>query len=134
MTKAQQADQQEAITRLREMLKPGDQLNLILRHVSRSGMRREISVLQGEYEISHLVARALGMNRSQQTGGIKTDGCGMDMGFALVYDLSSLLYDSGWECIGDKCRASEHFNDPKAQRGAHVTHTDGGYALKHNWL
>lgn len=62
-------------------------LHTVLRHVSASGMQREISVkLIGNNDISHLdylVSQALGLSQGQWDG-IKVRGCGMDMGFHLV--------------------------------------------------
>lgn len=110
MTKAQ-VEKQVAQEELRKMLKPGLTLYTILRRRSSSGMCRHISVValdaDGPREISHLAARALGMRRDLDTGGIVVSGCGMDMGFHLVYELGSVL----WPGM------------PRA-----------GYALGHRWL
>jgi len=109
------ATQKEAIETLREILKPGDRVYTILRHVSRSGMMRHISLViksdaNGIRDISHLAAKALDYKRADN-GGIKTSGCGMDMGFDLVYNLSMVLF----------CPEGKY------------TH-EGAYALKHEWL
>ena len=93
---------EEAIKRLKEEIKKGDTLWTQLNHVSQSGMMRHISVRQikKDYPLdwTRLVSLALdwkeGKNRSG--GGIKVGGCGMDMGFHLVYTLSSVLYDDGY--------------------------------------
>ena len=47
-TKAQQAEQTEALKRLRAWIKPGDTIHCVLRHVSRSGMLRVIDLLKVE--------------------------------------------------------------------------------------
>lgn len=125
MTKAQQKEQQrqEAIDYLREYFpaRPDDEkpyqdmtweerhtlprAYTVLRHVSSSGMSRRISVIVAYNDdngaacvrdISYLVARALDMRRNKDDGGIIIGGCGMDMGFALVYDLSQTLYGNGY--------------------------------------
>jgi hypothetical protein len=92
-------DKQDAIDQLREWLKPGDTVYTILEHVSRSGMSRTIRVVvpyvRDDGRIDHLhpnysVAKAIGARRKGD--GIVMGGCGMDMGFALVYELSSVLY------------------------------------------
>jgi hypothetical protein len=70
----------------------------ILRRVSSSGMTRHISlkVAQGGeiYDITYTAALALGEKLHEVNGfnTIKQNGCGMDMGFNLVYNLSSVLF------------------------------------------
>lgn len=54
-------ERQEAIERLREILKPGDTVYTIIRHVSRSGMQRSIQLLK--FPIV-------------EQGPCKVDGCG----------------------------------------------------------
>lgn len=103
--KARDAARDEAVVRLREWLKPGDTVYTILRHVSRSGMQREISlvkltgadagVLALDYNAAQLLGRRIG-----KRDGIIMGGCGMDMGFALVYELSAALWPEGFDCLG----------------------------------
>ena len=141
MTKAQKQEQQEAINTLREEIKPGQTLHTILRHASRSGMSRSISIVQIKggrtYDWSYLVAKAIGEKIDQNHDGIKIGGCGMDMGFELVYRLSYALYGGkrGYPCLGDKCPAADHVNDHTAPRGRGkgIRHNDG-YAISHRWL
>ena len=70
----------------------------VLRSVSASGLTRHISlkVAQGGeiYDITYQVAQALGERLSDRNGynTIKVNGAGMDMGFSLVYNLSSVLF------------------------------------------
>jgi hypothetical protein len=70
----------------------------ILRRVSSSGMTRHISlkIAQGGeiYDITYNAALALGEKLHDVNGfnTIKVNGCGMDMGFHLVYSLSSVLF------------------------------------------
>lgn len=70
----------------------------ILRRVSSSGMTRHISlkVAQGGeiYDITYRAALALGDKLHDVNGHntIKVNGAGMDMGFHLVYNLSSVLF------------------------------------------
>jgi hypothetical protein len=86
-TKEQLQERKDAQEELRKILKPGQTVYTILRHVSKSGMSRTISVViveAGEIrEISWLVARALG-GKMAPNGGIKVTGCGMDMGHHIV--------------------------------------------------
>ena len=114
-TKAVRKQQEEAITRLRETLKPGDTVYTILRHVSRSGMSRSISVVQvgqdgGVFDWTWAVARAIGERIDEKHDGVKMGGCGMDMGFETVYRLSWKLFPDGFDCIGEKCPAADHNN------------------------
>ena len=79
----------------------------ILRRVSSSGMTRHISlkIAQGGeiYDITYTAALALGEKLHEVNGfnTIKQNGCGMDMGFNLVYNLSSVLFH-GQERAGYK--------------------------------
>jgi hypothetical protein len=56
-------------------------------------------------------------------------GAGMDMGFALVYNLSRSLYPNGFDCIGESCPSNDHVNGYNRSH-----HADGGYALQQSWL
>lgn len=71
----------------------------VLRSVSASGMTRHISLKvvdsDGDIlDITYLAARALGDKLQERNGfnTLKVNGCGMDMGFHIVYSLSSVLY------------------------------------------
>jgi hypothetical protein len=136
MTKAQVADQQQAIDRLRDLLKPGDTVYTIQRHVSRSGMMRHISVVRSDAEpreITHLVAQAL-QERRADDGGMKIGGCGMDMGFEVVYRLGLALFPDGFTCVGDHCPAADHANGDRNYEPHHHERFQGGYALRQRWL
>ena len=62
-------------------------------------------------------------------------GAGMDMGFALVYELSHALYPDGFDCIGEGCPANDHNNPPHPDREAgSMHHASGGYALNQRWM
>jgi hypothetical protein len=140
---------------LRDVLKPGDTVRVILRHCSRSGMTRSISPIIHSEDYSWAVARLLGHPFDRTNGGVKMGGCGMDMGFELVYQLSRTLYRGGFGCIGEGCPSNDHSNGdrdytpyddgtPKnsAEVGTDIPgkrinrhyHADGGYALRHKWL
>ncbi len=128
--KAQKAsDRAAAADTLREYLKPGTVVTSVLRHVSQSGMQRSISlcvVRDGEiWDISYVAARALDYRIDDKNGGIKIGGAGMDMGFALVYNLSRVLYPQGFERPAN----ARHRNGDTSPR-----ESDGGYALSHRWL
>lgn len=153
MTATNAADKAEAVAKLRDLLPPGSTVYTILRHVSRSGMSRSISAVAiredgGVWELDGLVSRALGMTLDRNRGGVKMGGCGMDMGFALVYDLAYTLYPKGFGCIGEKCRSNDHSNGdrdytPHGHRGPRYDgtkeslahwHNSGGYSISHRWL
>lgn len=112
-TKKKQDEQEKARNHLRELLKPGDTVYTILRHVSNSGMSRRIDLYifrdNKPYYLTYWAAEALG-EKVNKKGGIVVGGCGMDMGFHLVYNLSMALF------CPDKY---DH---------------DSAYALKQEWL
>jgi hypothetical protein len=116
-------------------VKPGDTLYTVLEHVSRSGMMREIKVYAiSEKEpvwLTGYAAKALGETLGKRDG-IRMGGCGMDMGFSLVYNLSRTLYPSGFDCIKpEKCPSNDHSNHGDRDN---THHADGGYALSQRWL
>lgn len=127
MTKAQVKEQQEAIAQLREWIKPGDTVYTILDHVSSSGMSRHIRVLvplvngkNGNSTVDFIhpnwaVGKALQIRHARRNGreqdALLIGGCGMDMGFHLVYQLSHALYGEGYQCLGEgKCPSNYHSN------------------------
>ena len=120
-----------AAARLREILRPGDTVHTVVRHVSRSGMSRTITFHvvadNGIRDITLLAGKALGL-RVADDGGLKIAGCGMDTAFATVYDLSSVLFRDGFVCTGDRCPSNDHSNGDR-DRTPHV-HSDPGYALR----
>lgn len=116
-------DEQEAYIALRKILKRGDTVYTILRHVSASGMQRVISVVvvkRGQpLCLDWEVARLCGYKRSERhDGALVVGGGGMDMGFAVVYRLSSALFR--------RARKPRHAH--------HLELDDSGYALEHCWL
>jgi hypothetical protein len=118
---------------LHEYLKAGDKVYTILRQVSRSGMSRHISVLTSKnYDITYLVAKVLGERRNENDGGLVVSGCGMDMGFEVVYRLGYALFPDGFQCIGEHCPSSDHSNGDRNYT-PHL-HKSGGYAFKQAWL
>jgi hypothetical protein len=131
-------DKADAAHDLRELLKPGDTVSTILRHCSRSGMSRRISLVistaDGIRDISWLAAKVMDEPIKSRAGyvqdaGIVVGGCGMDMGFHLVHNLSSVLFPDGFDCVGKGCPSNDHCNRVKADH-----HESGGYALRQRWL
>lgn len=104
----------EALAFIREHVPPGSKVKTTLRHVSRSGMQREIScfiVVDGSIRcIDWAVAGVTGYKIGKH-GGLVVGGCGMDMGFHLVYTMSSIVYGGGYKCLGDRrCPSNYHCN------------------------
>lgn len=87
---------QEAKERLLEYVKSGDEIYTVLRHVSSSGMQRRIDCYVIKNNRIHYLSgymEGLGIaKRKKDKDGLVVNGCGMDMGFALVYDLSQVLF------------------------------------------
>jgi len=108
---------------LLELLKPGDTVYTVLKHVSRSGMMRHIQLKiarDGDIcDITYHAARVLGGSIAKD-GGIRVAGCGMDMGFALIYNLGAVLWPNGTP-------------EPHSTRNGEPDN-DGGYALKQRWI
>lgn len=153
---------EDAREELRKRVKPGDTVYTIVRHVSRSGMSRVIGVVllgsEGPLHPNYLVARALGVRVHPKLDGVVIGGCGMDMGFHLVYELSHALFPTGYGCLGVGCHSNDHSNGDrdftphgcfdaegrpedrapspgeKADGCKRHWHRDGGYALKQRWL
>ena len=96
LTKVMQAEQAEARDHLRQLFAddPKPRVQTILRHVSASGMSRDISVIYDGQDVTWYASRALGEPIKEKNGSrvIRMGGCGMDMGFALVYNLACVLY------------------------------------------
>ena len=122
-TKLQQANKAAAIIDLLSILNPGDTVHTILRHVSKSGMMRHISMVvvkdDRAIDITYLSALVMTEKRADD-GGIKASGGGMDMGFNLVYNLGATLWPNGTP-------------EPHGTRNSEPDST-GGYALKHRWM
>ena len=89
----------EAAQELGNILKdiPTDTIYTVIRHVSASGMQREISVKMIDagriIHLDYLVSTATGKKLGKH-GGIVMKGCGMDMGFALVDGINHLFSPS----------------------------------------
>lgn len=145
----------EAIAKLREILKPGDTVYCILRHVSRSGMMRRLDVYKPDTDadgkpwqryLTALVADALGYKLRRDENGIRVSGCGMDMGWHVVFNLSATLYPDGFGCTGKRCPSNDHSNGdrdytpheftPRNDEGKNHAHwhESGDYALRMEWL
>src|SRR3990167_736484 len=127
-----QSSKQEARERVLQLVKPGDTIYTILRHVSRFGMQRVIDLIvlteDGPRSITYQTSVLTGTPLSRDWYGVKVRGTGMDMGFAVVYDLSYQLFSQGFGCVGDGCPSNDHFNGDRDYTPH--PHKDGGYALR----
>jgi len=97
-------DRQRALDTLHRMITPGMTVHTILRHVSKSGAVRDISVVvilpnnTGRPTVFHpnwAVATLLGDRLTDKNGSdaVRVSGGGMDMGFDLIYRLSSAMFN-----------------------------------------
>lgn len=152
-TKARKAERAEYAAKLREMLQPGDTLYTVLRSVSRSGMKRTLDVYvmrdNEPLRLTWWIATACGFSYDKRHEAIAVAGCGMDVGFEVVYNLGRTLWPDGVPCIGEKCRSNDHANGdrdrtPHGHRGPNYIpgepktlehwHRDSGYALIQRWM
>lgn len=99
--------QDDTEQRLRDWYPKGSTVWTILRHVSRSGMQREIGVVALErgrtkadgvdaWHPNYAVAALLDRRVNSAGDGIICHGAGMDMGFDLAYSLARRLYGDGY--------------------------------------
>ena len=85
-------------TMLEKFAPQGSTIYGIVKHVSKSGMLREIDFYviadnQPRY-LSGYIANVLGMKLGDR--GLRVSGAGMDMIFAVVYDLAQRVYGDGY--------------------------------------
>lgn len=136
MSKISEVERNEAIKTLLEGpngLKPGDKIYVDVSHVSKSGMSRSIRafILYCEdgkahrWEITRLVGKIIGAPFDQKHGGVKMGGCGMDMGFELVYQLGRALFPTGFKL------APNQYGRNGNKSGYD---NDGGYSLQREWI
>lgn len=103
-----------------------------LRHVSRSGMQRKIDVITlmpngdkvDKSWLSYWAAKALGWRFCKKYDAVIVGGCGMDMGFHLVYALSSIIFR---DVPRDQWPADLPLRNGEVE-------DDPGYVLQHKWV
>ena len=114
-------------------VKPGEKVHIICRNVSRSGMSRRMDfyLLRNNrlHYITGHVADITGY-KQHSDGALKVSGCGMDMGFAVVYDLSHRLFPRGYYLRKDDWPR----NNDETIRATGIDSSGGGYALTHQWV
>ena len=93
------------VERVKEILKDkfpkGSTAYTYVTKVAPTGMSRHIMVAGSDRKghvqnVSWYIAKLLDWKYKDNTRSVFVDGCGMDMGFHLVYTLSSKLYDDGY--------------------------------------
>ena len=101
----------------------------VCRHVSSSGMFRRISfyaIRRNELVyLDGLIEDLADYKRDKKEQGLRVTGCGMDMGFAVVYAFSHAIFAKGFRYRKGECHRN---GDPSP------IDKDGGYALKHQWI
>lgn len=108
---------------IKKFVKPGSKVFVKCDHVSRSGMMRHLDLYATHKgELIRLTGYAADLldYRTTDRGALKVGGCGMDMGFAVVYELGRALWPKGT-------------SKPHGTRNGEPD-TCGGYALKHSWM
>ena len=138
---------EEAREQLRAILRPGQTVYTILRHVSASGMYRAIGLhaitadrrapdgVRRDWLSRYAYEAGAGDRWDDRRDAVGVTGAGMDMGFALVYELGCYLWPDGFRCTGKRCPGNVHSNPPYPPRDGRRKHRDGGgYALRHEWL
>ena len=100
MTKKEKTEKIEAIEYLKKQIKKDDTLYTSVQKVSTSGMYRHIKVIGIENNsplfLSWHIANALDYPYKDKTNAVGINGCGMDMGFHLIYNLSYKLFNDGY--------------------------------------
>ena len=124
MAQFTKTETKEAQAYLLEILQPGATIYTDLRHVAASGTTRWIDLYCVEdgriRNITWLACKAGALSWCSRRNAIKMAGCGMDMGFAAVYDIGCSLWPTGTP-------------EPHGTRNGEPD-SNGGYALRHQWL
>jgi|TARA_S200002703_G_scaffold56765_1_gene49501 hypothetical protein len=93
-------EEERIISHLEEMFPKGSTAFTEVTKVSKSGMSRHIKIMRpynDEVEnLSWYVAKLLGWTYKDNTRSIFVRGCGMDMGFHVIYTLAQALYGDGY--------------------------------------
>lgn len=90
----------QSMNELLKLIKPGSTIRTNVNHVSANGMTRRISCYIVDPRdndiicIDSYVSDITGYKNSDK-GGLIVSGCGMDMGFHLVYTLGAMLWPNG---------------------------------------
>lgn len=135
MTKQSELERQEAIKRVKAWLRGSRKdkytgrpvIYTTLRRVSSSGMSRVIAcyimgrdgnMVNASWSIAKILRERI--KRTDCGEGVSVGGCGMDMGFHIVYNTGASLWPKGTP-------------KPHGTRNGEPDR-DGGYAIEHRWL
>ena len=123
-TAGKSAYRQQVIRELKKQIKPGSTVYTKLESVSKSGMSRKVHAYivtkdKRVERISYQVGVITGSTYAAD-GSVVCYGCGMDAGYHLVHTLGHYLWPKGT-------------SKPHGIRDGEPD-TDGGYALKHEWI
>jgi hypothetical protein len=125
---AKQAEKLESFNSAKDhlltILKPSNKVYTTVHKISSSGMSRTMGayvVVGEEITCINWYIEKLGLFKRNDQGHLKVNGCGMDMGFHLVYNLGRVLFPEG-------------FTGYQRNGGKWGRDQDGGYALKQVWL
>ena len=94
---------EKQVEEFKEMLKNSKYVYTILRHCSKSGMKRIISVYiiinSEHYSLDFNIEQLKIAKRDKDGKGLIVKGCGMDMGFWLVNNIFAKMfgYDYNWQ-------------------------------------
>ena len=98
----------ENIKELKKLIGRKHRVYTNLDHLSQSGMTRHFScyvVHKGELRnVTYLVGAITGYKPNKRTYGLVVGGCGMDMGFHLIYTLSRIMYPKGFKSSSRNAR------------------------------
>ena len=122
----------EAREALRRYIRRGSTVRTVIRHVSRSGMSRSIdlyTVHKGDLVcLTYWAGKLLGMRHDNKNGGLKIGGCGMDMGFAIVNNLSYAMFN------GLEETRKERPGVTPGRYKANGKEWHAGYELRQEWI
>lgn len=116
---------------LLSILKPGTEVYTSVKSVAKSGLSRTMRLfvtVDGQIADVTWHVAALLSDPVQKDGTIRVHGCGMDMGFHIVYTLSRRLFPDGFKPRD----AGKDYG--RNGTSADDIDKDGGYALKQRWL
>lgn len=143
MTRQLEAASKEEIEQTKAELRKlpfGTKISCILRHVSNSGMMRVIDMTYVKDDmLCHVWIRDpknfFGVVNDQYRG-YKVSGCGMDMGFHLVYSLGCYIWAGHIEQLKKQVLEATPKADIKYIHESLIgqSNPNGGYYFKQEWI
>jgi hypothetical protein len=122
-------EKEETKAKLKELFAEGGyKAYTILRHVSSSGMFRLISAIvivdNKPISIDYLINGLGVFKQDKNREGLRVPGCGMDMGFQLIYETSAMVFTD----------PAENEKITFERDGLAWKRSNGGYVVKQEWL